>query len=803
LQTELVKKYKIGFPGDYLKSPYMLGIAEKPTAAKRIASTLGVKSEKITVPVIRLINNKKTELPSIDIYRIEVENQSMAIFIIPALGHLFTLVQDGLGWQYPVYDFKWEANHLTRRRNKEETKFDQRIEATIEVLRKVIKKSKKNIVMTDYDEEGEVIGGIIISQLVGDKELSKACRMKFSSFSKKELQSSFSEALSNGGINKGMYQRGLMRHYLDWLWGINLSRALMLSLKNTSGQYSTLSTGRVQGPTLSFISLRQKEIESFVPIPFFKLFVSLDIDGITPIEYDRGVIKSQKEAIKVVTKIKGEEAEVKEIKSRSRKDAPPPPFNLSSLQNDAYRYHRINPSRTLQAAENLYLDAAISYPRTSSERYPDGINHQDIISKLSKNPGFAKITKKILAKKKLNPIVGKKQDPAHPCIYPTGGKPRNLKGDNEKIYALIVHRYLSTFGEDAEVQINRINFEIKQEKFHITGRRTLKKGWRELAGTYGQSEDKELPNLEVDMKFKVDSASQETTYSRPPPYYNQSSLLKKMEEQGIGTKATRSEIIKSLFDRKFLDGNQIEITPVGDIINEVLTKYSPQVLSVELSRNLEKMGDLIEETINEEKSEEEAFTLSDALVQGVSYLHNMLGDIQSNESQVGSLISTQLTIQRKNETEISKCISCKDGMLKIIHNSATGKRFVGCTEYFNNQNCTITFPLPQRGKIIKTDGICKIDSYPVITIITGRKPWSLCLHPTCPSNEMLKKSDKKSKTTEESEVKTSVAKPTSESKSSTKTTRSIPKKTTKKTTKKKTEKTTTKPTKKTTRRKSN
>ncbi|MCH8907083.1 MAG: hypothetical protein IH840_08330, partial [Candidatus Heimdallarchaeota archaeon] len=446
--TKSMVSYTVKLPKFLENKQFQLGIAEKPTAARRIAATLNPKSKKVTISVTKKLHGTSSKLPPTEAYYLEYGQEN--IIIIPAFGHLFTLVQDGGGWQYPVYDFKWVPTYTAVRNANQITSFHKRIESTIESIRHIATLVKKYIIMTDYDEEGEVIGGIILSQLVGEDVLHRAKRMKYSSFAKKELTQSIDNALkeSNGdnGINFGMYQRGLMRHYLDWLWGINLSRALMTSLKNSSGRFSTLSTGRVQGPTLAFVAKRQLEIRTHVPIPRFELDVQIQNGQTTELNYTDGPIDTKTKASKVVSTIQDGKAKVTGIVKKKISKRPPVPFNLSSLQKDAYRYYKIPPSRTLKAAETLYLAAVISYPRTSSEKFPTDLNHKKVISDLGKYQGLSKISSLILKSNKFRPIQGKKSDPAHPCIYPTGNLPKQTTADAKKVFSLIAHRYFATFG---------------------------------------------------------------------------------------------------------------------------------------------------------------------------------------------------------------------------------------------------------------------------------------------------------------------------------------------------------------------
>lgn len=736
-----MEQYLVDVPKYVQSKPYTFGIAEKPSAAKRLAQILDEKAKEFSIKVTK--NGKVLHI----VKGWLITKNKERIVILSALGHLFTLIQDGSGWQYPVYDFKWVP--INQASNKLGPKFNDRIEATIEAIRKMANSAEKYLVLTDYDEEGEVIGALTLTQLVNNDALKQARRLKFSSFAKKEINKAFEMARSKsaeGDINIGMYNRGLMRHYLDWLWGINLSRALMLSLKNYSGRYHTLSTGRVQGPTLSFAAKRQLEIDTYVPTPRFKIQIILKNYPDLAVNHKKGFLDQLKAAERIYTSIRGKNGQIEEIIKNKRKISPPAPYNLSSLQSDAYRYHKITPSNTLRAAEALYLEAAISYPRTSSELYPPDMDHLEILTKIGRRAGFKTIVKDIFVKnKKLTPKTGKKTDPAHPCIHPTGQAPSRLSGYNNKIYDLIVHRYFATFGKDAIVESNRVNFTIDKEEFYLQGSRLVTKGWRAWSGVQGNTAKNELPKLKEGQTLAISESELINSFTQPAPQYNQSSLLKEMENNGLGTKATRSEIIQSIINRKYMQGDPIHVTPIGMIVNEVLESYSPQVISVELSRELERMGDLVEQGINDKA--ENVFSLSDAIVQGILHLHRMLADLKSNEQKMGSLIDHGLRTQRKQELIISTCNVCNEGDLKIIRSQSTGKRFVGCTLYFDNQRCTNTFPLPQRGRLEKTDVRCKADNFPQLRVHGGKKPWLLCLNPKCPIREEYLKSINKKKET--------------------------------------------------------
>ena len=728
-------KYKVEIPKTLVKKEFTLALAEKPTAARRIAQSISEgKPKKNLIKVRNLSFNEK--LQDIEVYSTTFEDHY--IIIIPALGHLFTLIQNGIGWTYPTYDYKWVPVSYTKAKRKSLTKHEKRMEATVEAIRALAGKAKRLLIMTDYDQEGEVIGGVTFSELV-DVPLENILRMKFSSLTKKEITNALSKTLTNkNGINFGMYQRGLMRHYLDWLWGINLSRALILSLKNAAGRYQTLSIGRVQGPTLSFVANRMLEIDTFVPIPYFKIEAEVKIkNNLFQINYSPAQIQTLERAKSIIEENFSPSAEVSDVVKTKKSIPPPPPYNLSELQSDAYRYFKITPRRALDAAEQLYLNAAISYPRTSSQKYPPNTDHANILKGLIRQKKFAELKPDIqkLLNKNLKPQQGSKTDPAHPAIHPTGQAPSKLTADAEKIYDLVVKRYFATFGSPAQVENTKIIFSVKNVKLTLSGKRIIHNGWWNLAMPYGVPTFKPLPPVKVGDVYPLTKFDYTKKFTSPPPYYNEASLLKEMENAGIGTKATRAETIQVLINRKYIEGTPLKITRLGKIVHDVLLDYSPQVLSVELSREVEAMGDQIEQTINGSLSNGNSLTLKDAVFQGIEILHTILSELQQNELEIGSIIARELMQQNREALELGSCPVCKTGTLSIVSSRASGKRFIGCSSYFKDKSCNVTFPLPQKGKILRTSQTCTFCGLPLLKIMNGKRPWIFCPDLNCERNK--------------------------------------------------------------------
>jgi DNA topoisomerase-1 len=691
------------------ESKFKLIIAEKPDAARRIAAALGQKI---------ISNPKRGELP---LY--EVARNGERIKIMAALGHLYTLKQSGKGWDYPVFDVGWVPKY-------EAEKSAENTRPFIERFQELSLDTDSFIVATDYDIEGETIAYCILKYACGDEALRKAKRMKFSTLTDQELTEAYEHPLPQ--IDFRMTDAGETRHKIDWLFGINISRALILAVKRSTGRYRTLSTGRVQGPTLTFIANRENAIRSFIPTPYWAINAKTEIEGRTfALEYSKDRISTWNEAEQITTRCQCKDGVVKEIDKKQTRNPPPYPFDLGALQTEAYQLFRFTPSRTLSIAERLYLAALISYPRTSSQKIPASLDPKRILESIRRIPNYQSLAAELLRKEKLIPNQGKKDDPAHPPITPTGVLPARgrLTGPEEKIYDLVVRRFMSIYGDPAENESAKITIEIGDEIFYLRGRRVIEKGWLKFYGPYFKSDEILLPDIREGQILKITECTSEEKHTSPPPRYNPSTLLKLMEEQEIGTKATRAEIIDTLSQRGYVTGEHITITDLGLAVVDVLGKYASQVLSVEMTRDLEQ--DI--EGIQSGKLKKE-----EVLSTAVDFLKPILEKFKATEKTIGTELDEALQSVIRKSATIGICPVCKTGELMIIRSRKSGKRFIGCTSYRNGK-CNFSAPIPQTGVLQPTEKKCQVCGFPIIAVkIRGRRPWQLCVNPKCEGKSKLK-----------------------------------------------------------------
>ncbi|MCK5562631.1 DNA topoisomerase I, partial [Candidatus Bathyarchaeota archaeon] len=499
----------------------------------------------------------------------------------------------------------------------------------IEVISRLASNAENFIAACDYDLEGSLIGYCLLKYACGDKE-GVAKRMKFSTLTKNELEKAYEEPLSS--LNFALIEAGRTRHEVDWLYGVNLSRALTLAAKRWSGRYATLSTGRVQGPTLKFLVGREKEIRSFVPTPYWSIRSEVKIkSSVYEVEYETKTFEKKANADAVVEACKGKTGEIETIEVRKLRQKPPIPFDLGKLQTEAYSLFRYTPRRTSGIAQRLYLEALISYPRTSSQKLPPTIDYRAILKKLKKKTVYKKLASDLLRKDELKPVEGKKEDPAHPAIYPTGNMPeRELSEPEKRVWDLVVRRFMAVFGEPAIKQSMKASIVVNGHRFYLRGRRVLKEGWTRFYKPYIRAEEVLLPTIKEGQKVSMKQVMREDKFTKPPPRYNPSSLLQKMEEEGIGTKATRADIIETLYSRGYVAEERIVATDLGFDIADVLSKYCPRVTSVKFTRELEEKMERIQ-TNSEDRV--------NVLVEAVSQLKPVLEELKEKEQAIGQVLS--------------------------------------------------------------------------------------------------------------------------------------------------------------------
>ncbi len=673
------------------KSGYELIITEKPQAALKISDALGVST-------------KREIIRGVPYY--EVDRQGKKIIVACAVGHLFTLKQNISGSQVPVFDISWVPNYIAKKGD-----FTKRYYDTILHL---ARNAGSITVATDFDVEGEVIGKNVVNLICNQPDAS---RMKFSTLTNSELNKAYEEKSPH--INWGQAVAGESRHYLDWFYGINLSRALMNAIK-AAGRFKIMSIGRVQGPALKLIVEKEKEIKNFKKEPYWELFIILSKPKLelkcTKEFFDRKELEK-------FADLTGKEIEL-ETKKAEERVPPYPPFDLTSLQTEAYKLYGITPSNTLKAAQSLYLAGLISYPRTSSQKLPPSIDYKSILETLKIRYKVAKLITRD------RPIEGKKTDPAHPSIYPTGND-QVLSGNEEKIYNLIVKRFLALFCDDAIIDRKRILGKIKEYTFSASGYHIRQKSWMEFYPV--KTNEKELPD--VDGKKEIKETRIDEKETQPPKRYSPASIISELEKRNLGTKATRAAIIETLYDRGYIKGKSIEATPIGMSLIDTLENYSPIIINEKLTKELQdEMDEIVEkgdESLGELKKKED-----DILGKAKRQISDIAEEFEKDGPSIGKDLVNAQENQREAEREenlLNTCPRCGKNKLRITYSPKNRKFFISCSGY---PECKNTYSLPPNGTISKTGKNCEKCGFPLlISLRKGKKPWIFCFNSECETNK--------------------------------------------------------------------
>jgi DNA topoisomerase-1 len=320
---------------------------------------------------------------------------------------------------------------------------------------------------------------------------------------------------------------------------------------------------------------------------------------------------------------------------------------------------------------------------------------------------------------------------------------------------------LSVFGDEATRESNTVTLDVNGKNFFIVGKRTIEPGWTKYYGSYLSTEELILPEMKVGDKIKVLKLEKLSKETQPPGRYSQGSILKEMEKRNLGTKATRAEILQTLYDRKYVYGKSITVTKLGEAVAKSLKEYSPRIISEELTKHFETEMDMV---LNGKKKRE-------AIVEEAKeILTDTLKDFKKNEKNIGKKLLDGLIESRSDEKRLGVCPNCKIGELRIIFSTFTKKRFVGCSSYFKcakcgftktackckceicgqpkgkckcpwkekkwNPSCQTGFPLPAVGMITSMNKNCETCGYPVIQVWRkGSRPFRMCVNHLCKSKE--------------------------------------------------------------------
>ncbi|WP_085829783.1 DNA topoisomerase I [Collinsella vaginalis] len=587
----------------------------------------------------------------------------------------------------------------------------------IRVLKNLAKKADSVIIATDFDREGELIGSDALSQIREVAPSVPVSRARYSALIKGEVTEAFANLVE---LDQDLADAGESRQYIDLIWGAVLTR--YLTLAKFGGFGNVRSAGRVQTPTLALVVERERERMAFVPEDYWQIRGMAEHSGQEfKIAHATARFTDKTAAETAFSHVDGAtSATVTTVAKRSRKQAPPTPFNTTSLQAAAAA-EGISPARTMRIAESLYMSGLISYPRVDNTVYPRSLDIAGIVSGLAAaNPALAPVCKKVLAGP-LKPTRGKTETTDHPPIHPTGqGNPESLDGGQRKLYNLIARRFLATLMGPATIENTKVTLDVAGEPFAASGDVLKEAGFRE-AYPYGLKRDEQLPALSEGDAVSVRDIALEAKQTEPPARYSQGRLVQEMEKRGLGTKSTRASIIERLYQVRYLKNDPIEPSQLGMAIVDALSEYAPRVTTPEMTAELDRDMTSVAEGHD---------TQTHVVDHSRALLAGMLDELIEHKDDLGEAISDAVTADAK----VGTCPKCgRDLVMKT--SAKTRGSFIGCMGW---PDCDVTYPVPSGVKVSPLEGeagVCPECGAPRIKCQPFRqKAYEQCVNPKCPTN---------------------------------------------------------------------
>lgn len=510
-----------------------------------------------------------------------------------SLGHVRDLPKSQLGVE-PENDF--QVKYITIRGKGK----------VLQELKSLAQKSKAVYLATDPDREGEAIAWHLQTALkIPQKE---NCRIEFNEITKEKIV----EAVQNPRqIDLDKVNAQQARRVLDRIVGYKLSPLLWRKVKRG------LSAGRVQSVVVRLICDREAEIENFKPEEYWSLSAQLNKEGqsftakLSKISGKKAELKNEEEVQEIVQKIAQKPFVVQKIKLKKQRKNPFPPFITSSLQQEASRKLNFSARKTMILAQQLYEGIAvgekegaqglITYMRTDSTRI-SGVALGEARQYIKENFGEQYLPEKprVYVRK------GRAQD-AHECIRPTSvfRQPEMLKSflkrDQYRLYKLIWERFLATQFAPALFEITTVDLKVENYLFRVSGSVMTFPGYTKIYREPQDEQKKEgeqtFPQLKEGEAVNLEKLLPKQHFTQPPPRYNEASLIKTLEEKGIGRPSTYAPVLGTIVSRGYVvqEKKQYLPTELGNLVVELLKEYFTKVIDVQFTANLEDKLDAIED----------------------------------------------------------------------------------------------------------------------------------------------------------------------------------------------------------------
>ncbi len=564
----------------------------------------------------------------------------------------------------------------------------------IKSLKKDAKQAKKIYIATDPDREGEAIAWHLAKILEDEKD--KIVRVTFNEITKTAVQKAIKEPRD---IDVNLVDAQQARRVLDRIVGYKISPVLWKKVRRG------LSAGRVQSVAVKLIVDRENEIEKFIPEEYWNIYANLE-DMKTKKEFEAHFygkdgkkieIHSNDEVQEILDNIKDAKYIVTDVKKGEKKRTPAPPFTTSTMQQEASRKLGFTLKKTMSIAQGLYEGVKIpekgtvgliTYMRTDSTR----------ISEEARAVAKTQITKLYGENYYENRYYRTKKDAqdAHEAIRPTyiDIEPDSIKdsltNDQYKLYKLVYNRFLASQMAPAIFDTMNVNIKANAYDFKANGQTLKFKGFMTLyvEGTDKEENEEEgmLPELEENQEVKLKKLNPKQSFTEPPPRYTEASLVKALEEKGIGRPSTYSPTITTILERRYIEKEKKQLYPteLGKVVNKLLTENFTDVINVEFTAKIENEFDEIAE--------------------GHEKWKKMIREFYGPFEQEVEKVEKELEhVEMVDEVSDVKCEKC--GRMMVYKYGKYGK-FLACPGYPECKNAkpiveTIDVPCPKCGATVQ------------------------------------------------------------------------------------------------------
>lgn len=640
-------------------------------------------------------------------------------YVTWAVGHLCQLVPPE---KYDLKWKKWSLNTLPIFPDKFEYEVTKSKGKQFAIVKRLLndKQVSEIIHAGDAGREGELIIRNILRLCKTTKPMK---RLWISSLTEKSIYEGFQNLLSESDTRK-LYYEAYTRACADWVVGMNASRLYSLLLQK-QGLHDVFSVGRVQTPTLALIVKREREIESFVSVPFWEVIGYFSING----KSYHGKWEKEKEskidtkelAVKIAAFCEHKDAEITNVKIDKKEFHPPQLYNLSALQADANRRFKFPPKKTLDTLQRMYQKGIVSYPRSDSRFVTKGEAETFplILNKLAEqatySPYFPLPIQSIIHNKR---YVNEKRVTDHYAIIPTEKIPdvTKLSGDEQRLYDLIVKNLIAAHYPRSIVEFTTITTLVDARAVFLSkGRCQIEEGWRKVIPLKEKNTEQTLPKLDCGETGKVVKMEIKERKTEPPKRYTEGQLItlmktagkhiedKELEKvlmktEGLGTEATRAGIITMLKERNYIDitKNIVSPTAKGKIL---IAATGDQILaSPEMTAKWEqRLTEISSGSASPKAFIEQTKKMIAHLIETTPQMQE---EWSFNQDDIANFTPRQKGRKTKVPTKLGPCKKCSGSLIDKGN-------FYGCSNY-SRTKCNFTISKKMLGKTISQKNIKKL-----------------------------------------------------------------------------------------------